>query len=65
MNPARKITVSVPLDLLTSARRITGRGVTATVVEALRELKKRDQRTALRALRGKVAFQLDLETTRR
>lgn len=65
MSNAHKITVSVPEDLLTSARRITGQGVTATVIEALRELQRRDQRSALRRLRGKVAFNLDLERTRR
>lgn len=65
MSAAHKITVSVPEELLASARRITGQGVTATIVEALRELQRRDQRSALRMLRGKVAFSLDLEATRR
>lgn len=65
MSAAHKITVSVPEALLASARRITGQGVTATIVEALRELQRRDQRSALRKLRGKVAFSLELEATRR
>ena len=65
MSTAHKITVVVPDDLLASARRITGQGVTATVVEALRELRRRGQRSALRKLRGKVAFSLDLDVARR
>ncbi len=65
MSTAQKITLSVPQDLLASARRVTGRGVTATVVEALRELERRGQRSALRKLRGKVDFKLDLKSTRR
>ena len=65
MSSPAKITVTLPAELLRTARRITGQGVTATIVEALRELQKRDQRSALRQLRGKVAFKLDLEATRR
>ena len=65
MSTAHKITVSVPEELLLSARRITGQGVTATIIEALRELQRRGHRSALRQLRGKVAFSLDLEATRR
>jgi hypothetical protein len=61
----KKITVNVPAHLLENAVRITGRGVTPTVVEALEELERRAKRSALRALRGKVRFELDLNETRR
>ena len=61
----KKITVNVPADLLESAVRITGRGVTPTVIEGLEELERREKRSALRALRGKVRFGLDLDETRR
>ena len=61
----RKITVNVPAEVLENATRATGKGVTLTVVEGLRELERGARRSALRALRGKVRIQLDLEETRR
>jgi hypothetical protein len=61
----RKITVNVPARILENAVRVTGKGVTSTVIEGLEELDRRAKRSALRALRGKVKFELDLEHTRR
>jgi hypothetical protein len=60
-----KVTVNLPSDTLEQARRVTGKGITATIVEGLEELERRAHRSALRALRGKVPFQLDLARTRR
>jgi hypothetical protein len=61
----RKVTVNVPAETLQNATRITGKGVTATIIEGLEELQRRAKRSALRSLRGKVRLELDLETTRR
>lgn len=61
----RKITVNVPAHVLENAVKITGKGVTPTVIEGLEELERRAKRSALRALRGKVRFELDLKETRR
>jgi len=61
----RKITVNVPEEALQTALRVTGKGVTPTVVEGLRELERRQKRSALRALRGRVRFELDIQETRR
>lgn len=61
----RKITVNVPVRVLENAVKVTGKGVTSTVIEGLEELDRRAKRSALRALRGKVRFELDLEDTRR
>lgn len=61
---ARKITVIVPEELLDDATRVTGKGVTATVIEGLDELRKRERRVALRRLKGHVRFSLDLGKTR-
>jgi hypothetical protein len=61
----RKITINVPAETLENATRITGKGVTPTVIEGLEEIERRAKRSALRALRGKVRFDLDLTTTRR
>jgi hypothetical protein len=55
----RKITVNVPVPVLENAVKITGKGVTLTVIEGLEELDRRAKRSALRALRGKVRFELD------
>lgn len=61
----KKVTVNLPADALEKAQRITGRGITPTIIEGLRELERREQRSALRQLRGKVRFELDLGDTRR
>ena len=61
----RKVTVNLPVDTLENATRITGKGITPTIVEALQALERRARRSALRSLRGKVRFELDLEGTRR
>jgi len=61
----RKITVKLPEDELESAMQITGKGITETLLQGLREIERRRDRSALRRLRGKVAFELDLERTRR
>jgi hypothetical protein len=61
----RKVTVNVPELVLERARKITGRGVTETIVEALRELERQQRRATLRGLKGRIHFSLDLEKTRR
>jgi hypothetical protein len=61
----KKITVNVPARVLDNAVKITGKGVTLTVIEGLEELDRRAKRSALRALRGKVRLELNLEDTRR
>jgi hypothetical protein len=61
----RKITVNLPADTLDRAVAITGKGITPTIVEGLHEIERRGKRSALRRLRGKVRFALDLEATRR
>ena len=65
MSAARKVTVNLPADALARAQRSTGTGVTSTLVAALAALERESKRFALRRLRGKVAFDLDLEKTRR
>ena len=60
----KKVTVNLPDDLLAEARRVTGAGITETITDGLREIAKRRKREVLRSLRGKVRFDLDLDTTR-
>ena len=61
----RKVTVNIPAETLETAIRLTGKGITPTIIEGLHEIERRAKRSALRALRGKVRFALDLEETRR
>jgi hypothetical protein len=61
----RKITVKLPVDAIENAMRVTGQGLTPTLLEGLREIERRSKRSALRKLRGKVRFELSLEETRR
>ena len=55
-----KVTVNLPLYLLSDERRITGKGVTGT---GLPKLQHRKRHSALRDLEGKARFRLDLEKT--
>lgn len=64
-NRLRKVTVNLPAHILENATKLTGKGITPTILEGLQELERRAKRSALRALRGKVRFHLDLEETRR
>jgi hypothetical protein len=63
--PVKKITANLPAELLARAQRATGLGITETLVAGLEELERTRQRSALRGLRGRVRFELDLDATRR
>jgi hypothetical protein len=65
MGKLKKVTVNLPEDVLAHAQRVTGKGITSTVIEGLEALERRSMRSALLDLRGKVRFELDLERTRR
>jgi len=58
-------TVNLPEDVLASAQRLTGKGITSTLLEGLAALERSALRSALRHLRGQVGFELNLERTRR
>lgn len=61
----KKITANIPAKLLERAQSLTGLGITETLVAGLEELDRARKRSALRGLRGKIRFELDLEKTRR
>jgi hypothetical protein len=61
----KKITANIPAKLLEQAQEATGLGITETLVAGLEELERARKRSALRMLRGKVRFELDLAKTRR
>jgi hypothetical protein len=64
MERERKITVHVPAELLRKAQRTTGEGITATVRQGLELVAAGETYRKLRALRGKIEIDLDLETLR-
>lgn len=61
----KKVTVSLPVEVLENAQRITGMGITPTLLEGLKEIERRQLRSALARLKGKVRLDIDLEKTRR
>lgn len=61
----KRVTVNLPRESLERAMEATGKGITETLVEGLREIERRELRSALRSLKGKVRFDLDLDHTRR
>jgi len=63
--PSTKVTVNLPRATLAHARAVTGKGITATIIEGLEEIERKAHRSALRALRGKIRIDLDLAGTRR
>ncbi|PWU19247.1 MAG: hypothetical protein C5B49_06060 [Bdellovibrio sp.] len=65
MGAIKKITVNIPETLLENAKRVTGLGITETIIEGLQEIEKREKRRALGALKGKIAFDLNLKETRK
>ena len=56
MEPARKITVAVPQELLEKAQRASGAGITQTVRTGLQLVAASQTYARLRQLRGKVRF---------
>jgi hypothetical protein len=56
MEPARKITVEVPPELLAKAQRASGSGITQTVRTGLELVAASHAYARLRQLRGKVRF---------
>ena len=61
----QKITVHVDRDLLRRAQERTGQGVTATIRQGLKLVAASAVYDQLRALRGRVAFSIDLRKLRK
>lgn len=61
----RKITASLPVDLLEAAQNATGAGVTETLRQGLESLKRREFGRMMLELRGKIDFSgFDLDELR-
>jgi hypothetical protein len=61
---AKKVTVHLPEDLLMKAQKSTGQGITETIRQGLQLVAASESYEALRRLRGKVKFSIDLPRLR-
>jgi hypothetical protein len=59
-----KVTVELPSELLEKARQTTGEGITSTIRRGLELVAAARAQDALKALRGKVKFSLDIAASR-
>ena len=64
MGRARRITANLPEDLLDDALRVTGKGITETLVTGLRLVRRTRAYGQAMALRGKVHLVIDLDESR-
>ena len=60
----RRITVNLPEGLLEEAMEVTGKGITETLVEGLRLVRRARAYEKTMALRGKVNLSIDLDASR-
>lgn len=60
----RRVTANLPQDLLQTAMQVTGKGITDTLIEGLRRLRRARAYEKAMALRGRVALRVDLEKSR-
>ena len=61
---AKRITANLPEDLLSEAMKVTRKGITGTLVEGLRLVRRARGYEKAMALRGKVKLDIDLEASR-
>jgi len=64
MTSLKRITANLPGNLLSDAMRITGKGITETLVEGLQRVRRAGAYEKAMALRGKIQLDVDLEVSR-
>lgn len=64
MTRGRRITANLPEQLLEQAVEVTGKGITETLVEGLRLVRRARAYEKAMALRGKVKLSIDLGASR-
>jgi hypothetical protein len=64
MTRGRRITANLPEQLLEDAMEVTGKGITETLVEGLRLVRRARAYEKAMALRGKVNLAIDLDVSR-
>lgn len=60
----RRVTANLPIELLRTAQEVTGKGITETLVEGLELVRRRRAGQMLKALKGRVTLDIDLEASR-
>ena len=63
-NKIQKITINLPAELLKSAMKQTGEGITETVREGLKIIAAREAYAGVRSYEGKYNFSLNLKKLR-
>ncbi|MCC6133205.1 MAG: hypothetical protein IT186_25010 [Acidobacteria bacterium] len=64
MNATRRVTANLPVSLLEEATRITGRGLTETLVQGLELVRRSGAASKAARLKGKLQLDIDLEVSR-
>ena len=60
----RRVTANLPKELLRTAQEVTGKGITETIVEGLELVRRRRAGQMLKALKGRVTLDIDLDGSR-
>lgn len=60
----RRVTANLPKELLRTAQEVTGKGITETIVEGLELVRRRRAGQMLKALKGRVTLDIDLDASR-
>jgi hypothetical protein len=61
---ARRVTANLPADLLQEAMAVTGKGLTETLIEGLKLVRRRGAFKKAMRLHGKIQLEVDLEESR-
>jgi len=60
----KRITANLPESLLQEAMRVTGKGITDTLIEGLRRVRQARAYQKAQALRGKISLKINVEESR-
>ena len=60
----RRVTANLPIDLLKEATAVTHSGITETLIQGLRLIKRSSAYEKAQALKGKLVLEVDLESSR-
>lgn len=63
-NKIRRITANLPEDLLRQATQVTHAGITETLIEGLKLIKRTSAHEKAQALRGKLRLEIDIGESR-
>jgi len=64
MNRTKRTTTNLPSELLNEAIEITGQGITETIIQGLKLIKRSQAYARAQKLRGKINFNIDLKVSR-